>query len=309
MWPFGGASFSPAKDIAKLDGKVILVTGGNNGIGKETILQLAKHSPRKIFLASRSESKGRDAIADIKSQISSDVDIEYLSLDLASFSSVKAAANQVLQQSDRLDILVLNAGIAAVPPGKTASGHDIQFGTNHIGHFLLTKLLLPRLQETGRDSDVRIIAVSSEVIHNLVPDIDTILSTEKLTATGPWARYAASKAANAAFAAELARRYPTLTAVSLHPGVVKTDIWTPNPSTNFITRYGPKLFGPLMFDNTETGALTQLWAAAGAKKEELVNGAYYIPVGKLKKTNWASDVGAGRRIWEWTEKELSFAGY
>jgi NAD(P)-dependent dehydrogenase (short-subunit alcohol dehydrogenase family) len=309
MWPFGGTSFNPSKDIANLNGKVILVTGGNNGIGKETVLQLAKHNPRKIFLGSRSESKGRDAIESIKSKTSSDVDIQFLSLDLASLSSVKAAANQVLQQSDRLDILVLNAGIAAVPPGKTSSGHDIQFGTNHIGHFLLTKLLLPRLQQTAKDSDVRIISVSSEVIHNLAPDIDTILSTEKLTATGPWARYAASKAANVAFTAELARRYPTLTAVSLHPGVVKTDIWTPNPSTNFITRYGPKIFGPLMFDTIETGALTQIWAAAGAKKGELVNGGYYIPVGKPKKTNWASDVDAGRRIWEWTEKELSAAGY
>ena len=107
MWPFGGPTFVPAKDIPSLAGKVILVTGGNTGIGKETILQVAQHKPRKIFLASRTESKGRDAIASIKSQTSQDVDIEHLPLDLASLPSIKQAADQVISQSDRLDVLIL----------------------------------------------------------------------------------------------------------------------------------------------------------------------------------------------------------
>jgi NAD(P)-dependent dehydrogenase (short-subunit alcohol dehydrogenase family) len=310
MWPFSSATFVPATSIKSLAGKVILVTGGNNGIGKETVLQLAKHDPQKIYLASRTESKGRDAISSIKAQTSQNVDIEYLPLDLTSLPSIKQAADQVISHSDRLDILVLNAGIMAVPPGKTASGQDIQMGTNHVGHFLLTKLLLPTLQKTAKEhnSDVRIISVSSEA-QNLAPALDTIVSTEKLAATGPWTRYAASKAANIMFAAELARRYPALTSVSLHPGIIKTDLYLPNAKSNAIVRWGARIVGPVLFATVETGALNQLWAAAGAKREELVNGGYYTPVGKHRTNKWSTDADAGRKLWEWTEKELKTAGY
>ncbi|KIW71459.1 hypothetical protein PV04_03624 [Phialophora macrospora] len=310
MWPFSSARFVPATSIKSLAGKVILVTGGNNGIGKETVLQLAKHGPQKIYLASRTESKGRDAISSIKSQTSQDVDIEYLPLDLTSLPSIKQAADQVTSHSDRLDILILNAGIMAVPPAKTASGQEIQMGTNHVGHFLLTKLLLPTLQSTAKehDADVRVISVSSEA-QNMAPDLDTIVSTEKLAATGPWTRYAASKAANIMFAAELARRYPVLTSVSIHPGIIKTDLYLPNAETNAMVRWGAKIVGPVLFGSVETGALNQLWAAAGAKKEELVNGGYYTPVGKHRVNKWSTDADAGRKLWEWTEKELKTAGY
>ena len=310
MWPFSDTTFVPATSIKSLAGKVILVSGGNNGIGRETVLQLAKHNPQKIYLASRTESKGRDAVASIKAQTSEGVNIEYLSLDLTSLPSVKKAADQVITSSDRLDILVLNAGIMAVPPGKTACGQDIQLGTNHVGHFLLTKLLLPTLQRTAKEhnSDVRVISVSSEA-HNMAPDFDTIISTEKLTATGPWTRYAASKAANIMFAAEMARRYSALTTVSLHPGVIKTDLYLPNAETNAMVRWGAKIVGPLLFGTVATGALNQLWAAAGANKEELVNGAYYTPVGKHRTNKWSTDADAGRKLWAWTEQELKTAGY
>jgi NAD(P)-dependent dehydrogenase (short-subunit alcohol dehydrogenase family) len=311
MWPFAATSpFTPATGIKSLAGKVILVTGGNNGIGKETILQLAKHNPHKIFLAARTESKARDAIASIKSQDLQDVDIEYLPLDLSSLPSVKSAADQVIRKSDRLDILILNAGIMAVPPGKTPSGQDIQLGTNHVGHFLLTKLLLPTLERTAKqhNSDVRVLAVASEA-HNMAPNLATILSTEKLTKTSPWTRYGASKAANIMFTAELARRYPTLTSVSLHPGMIKTDLYLPNSESNFLVRYGAIIFGPLIFQTVANGAFNQLWASAGAEKSELVSGSYYTPVGKLRHNKWASDADAGRKLWEWTEKELATAGY
>ncbi|KEF61933.1 uncharacterized protein A1O9_03505 [Exophiala aquamarina CBS 119918] len=311
MWPFTiNSTFTPATGIKSLEGKVILVTGGNNGIGKETILQLAKHHPQKIFMASRTESKARDAIASIKSQNLQDVDIEYLPLDLSSLPSVKSAADQVMRNSERLDILVLNAGIMAVPPGKTASGQDIQLGTNHVGHFLLTKLLLPTLEKTAsqHSSDVRVVSVSSEA-HNMAPNLATMLSTEKLTATSPWVRYGASKAANIMFAAELARRHPQFTCVSLHPGMIKTDLYVPNTESNFLVRYGAMIFGPLIFQDIAHGAFNQLWASAGTDKAEIANGGYYTPVGKLRNNKWASDVEAGRKLWEWTEKELATAGY
>lgn len=311
MWPFtSAATFIPSQDIPDLAGKVVLVTGGNNGIGKETVLQLAKHNPHKIFLAARTESKARDAITAIKSQTAQDVDIEYLPLDLASLPSIVKAADQVASHSDRLDILVLNAGIMAVPAGKTASGQDIQLGTNHVGHFLLTKLLLPTLQKTANEAnaDVRIVSVSSEA-WNLAPNLDTILSTEKLTATSPWTRYGASKAANIMFAAELARRYPKLTSVSVHPGLIQTDLYLPNKTSNPIMRYGAMLFGPLLFITVEAGARNQLWAAASQRKDAIVNGGYYTPVAKYHKNKWATDAEAGKKLWAWTEQELKTAGY
>ena len=311
MWPFSGVTFDPEAEIGDLSDKVILVTGGNTGIGKETVLQLAKHNPAKLYLAARTESKARDAITAIKGALSKPVDIEYLPLDLSSLKSVRAAAETVNATTSRLDILILNAGIMAVPPGKSESGHDIQLGTNHIGHFHLTKLLLPLLERTAAapGSDVRVVSVSSEAF-NMAPPTDTILSTEKLTATGPWARYGASKAANILFAAELARRYPAFKAVSLHPGMIKTDLYLPNQQANALLKYGMALFGPLVLRDVSEGAHNQLWAAAGARREELVDGAYYTPVGKPHAGNkFAKDEASGKRLWNWTEAELEKAGY
>lgn len=310
MWPFSGKSFNPKVDIHDLSQKVILVTGGNTGIGKETILQIAQHNPAKLYLAARTESKARDAIKSIESALSKPVDIEYLPLDLTSLTSVRKAAETVIASSSRLDILILNAGIMAVPPGKSESGHDIQLGTNHIGHFQLTKLLLPLLEKTAAmpGSDVRIVSVSSEA-YNMAPSIDTITSTEKLTATGPWTRYGASKAANILFAAELARRYPAFKSVSIHPGLIKTDLYLPNQKVNSLFKYGLALFGPLMLMGVPKGAYNQLWAAVGAKREELVDGAYYTPVGKSHLRNkFATDQAGGKMLWDWTEAELKRVG-
>jgi len=239
------------------------------------------------------------------------VDIEYLPLDLTSLKSVHAAAEKVNASTSRLDLLILNAGIMAVPPGKSESGHDIQLGTNHIGHFQLTKLLLPLLEKTAArpGSDVRVVTVSSEAF-NLSPAIDTITSTEKLTATGPWTRYGASKAANVLFAAELARRYPAFKSVSLHPGLIKTDLYLPNQSANAVLKYGLALVGPLVFQDVPHGARNQLWAAAGAKRDELIDGVYYTPVGKAQTGNkFANDKASAKRLWEWTEEEVKKAGY
>jgi NAD(P)-dependent dehydrogenase (short-subunit alcohol dehydrogenase family) len=311
MWPFNAKSFNPEADIGDLSNKVILVTGGNTGIGKETILQLAKHNPAKVYLAARTESKARGAIESIKTALSKPVDIEYLPLDLSSLKSVRQAAEIVNASTSRLDILILNAGIMAVPPGTTESGHDVQLGTNHIGHFQLTKLLLPLLEKTAATpgSDVRIISVSSEA-NNMAPSIDTITSTENLTATGPWTRYGASKAANILFSAELARRYPAFKSVSLHPGMIKTDLYLPNQDINIVFKYGFALFGPLILRGVPEGAHNQLWAAAGAKREELVDGAYYIPVGRSHAGNkFVKDKAAGKKLWDWTEAELKKAGY
>ncbi|CBF78350.1 uncharacterized protein ANIA_08603 [Aspergillus nidulans FGSC A4] len=300
----GSVSFCPERDIPDLAGKVVLVTGGNTGLGKETIRQIIKHNPEQVFLAARSEEKAQNAIRELEST-APNIKITWLPLDLASTKSIHDAAETFRAHASRLDILILNAGVMSLPPGETDLGHEIQLGTNHTGHFLLTKLLLPVLLETAQkpDSDVRVISLSS-IGHNLAPDFETILHQDELKKCNTNARYGASKAANIIFAAELARRYPSLTAVSVHPGIIVTELYAATSASNPIAALAVKLLG-LIATKVEQGAWNQLWAAVGAKKGELVNGAYYTPVGIVKQRNrYVVDQKMGRRLWEWTETEL-----
>ncbi|KAJ5491745.1 hypothetical protein N7539_003312 [Penicillium diatomitis] len=306
---FGGVRFRPETDIPDLSGKVILITGGNTGLGKETVLQLARHNPRKIYLGARTESKAVDAIKSIKEATSSEVDIVWLPLDLTSTNSIRNAAEKFQAETDRLDRLILNAGVMALPPGETELGHEIQLGTNHTGHFMLTKLLMPTLLKTAEasDSDVRIVSLSS-VAHNLAPSFETILDQGKLKKVNTNSRYGASKAANILLAAELSRRYPSITSVSVHPGVILTDLYESMNSRSVLLKWGLKLlrfFG----SSIPQGALNSLWAAAGAKKDDLRNGAYYVPVGNCKpRDRYVRKTDMAKRLWDWSESEARKAG-
>lgn len=254
--------------------------------------------------------KANDAIKSIAAELAEEVDVEYLPLDLASLTSVKNAAERFNSRSNRLDILVLNAGVMAMPPETTNAGFEIHMGTNHVGHYLLTKLLLPILQKTSvdTDSDVRIVTVSSEAYY-FSPGLATLTSTTKLSEASPFLRYAASKAANIAFAAELARRYPDLTSVSVHPGIIMTDLHERGQCSEVFVLQALKIAAPLISQDVQHGALTQLWAAAGAKKGDLVNGGYYC-VEKLRDWNpWVRDEPAGKVLWDWTEEGLKRAGF
>lgn len=251
-----------------------------------------------------------EAIKSIKSSVSNDVEIVWLPLDLMSTKSIRNAGEQFNSQSQRLDILILNAGVMSLPPGETEMGHEIQFGTNHTGHFLLTKMLLPTLLKTAEEpnSDVRIVSLSS-LGHNLAPSFETMLDQEKLKKVNTNARYGASKAANILFAAELSRRYPSITSVSVHPGIILTDLYDSIGQRSSAIALGSKslrLFG----SSISQGACNQLWAAAGAKKEDLVNGAYYVPVGNLKHHNkYSQSKEMGKRLWEWSEAEAQKWGF
>ncbi|KAL8644536.1 MAG: hypothetical protein Q9226_007713 [Calogaya cf. arnoldii] len=310
MFGFGGKKFRAEEDIPDLSGKVIIVTGGNNGLGKASVLELAKHQPDRIFLAARTPSKAEAAIEEVKSAVPS-ANISYLNLDLGSFKSISAAAEEFKSHSPRLDILMNNAGIMATPLAVTEEGYESQFGTNHMGHALFTKLLMPTLLKTAEEegSDVRIVNLSSEG-HNLAPGPRGILFDEgELKKQGPWARYGQSKLANILFTKELASRYPSITAVAIHPGVILTDLYAPNQQSNMLLKYGVKLIGPLFMANVSTGALNQLWGAAG-KKTEVVSGNYYTPVGACSKgSKWAQKKDLSQGLWEWTEKELASKGY
>ncbi|USP81146.1 hypothetical protein yc1106_08420 [Curvularia clavata] len=310
-----GKSFNPATDIGSLEGKVILVTGGNAGLGKQTIAYLAAHGPARIYLAARTESKARDAITSIKSSVPNACDIEYLPLDLTSFSSIADAASTFKSRETRLDILINNAGIMATPYSTTKEGYEIQFGTNHMGHALLTKLLLPVMLDTAKlpGADVRIVNLSS-MGHQFVSSQGINFDMAALEKENTTYRYGASKLANLIYAKSLAEHYPQITSVSLHPGVILTDLFN-SLRQNFILKIGLWFYGVLAlvlpghYQGPEGGALNTTWCAT-VPKEQLENGAYYMPVGKKSAgSKLARDEGLKKKLWEYTEEELKKHGY
>ncbi|KAL2108733.1 hypothetical protein VUR80DRAFT_3415 [Thermomyces stellatus] len=137
------------QDIPDLRDQVIIVTGGNAGLGLETIRRLSEHNAARIYLAARSQEKAEKAIKELQQANPKVCSILFLKLDLASFESVKSAAADFLSRESRLDILVNNAGIMMTPEGLTEDGYEIQFGTNVMGPALFTQLLLPILRKTA----------------------------------------------------------------------------------------------------------------------------------------------------------------
>lgn len=303
-----GVSFHPGKDIRSLEGKVILVTGGNSGLGKQSVLEFAKHSPAEIWLGSRSIKKAEEAIKDIRRQVPKAQPIRAFQLDLSSFQSIREAAATFHQQSGRLDLLILNAGIMIVPHSTTKDGYEIQFGTNHMGHAVLSKLLLPTLLKTVEQpgSDVRVVVLSSSA-HGYAPksegiDFDTLKNTgEKYSTT---VLYGQSKLANILFAQGLAQRYPQLNVSAIHPGVVNTNLTKTMKENSVGMRIVASIFSTVVGVPVEKGVLNQLWAAAGS---DVVSGDYYEPVGLAGRgTKWTKNVKLAEKLWTWTENELEY---
>ncbi|KAH7230211.1 retinol dehydrogenase [Fusarium redolens] len=300
-------SFNPDKDISDLSGKVIFVTGGNAGLGKQTILRLSKHNPAHIFLAARTKSKALAAIEDIHKAVPDAAPITYINLDLASFDSIQQAAKDFHSQSQQLHILINNAAIMATPAGTTKDGYEIQFGTNHMGHALLTKLLLPTLKRTAATTsppqDVRIINVaSSEEARS--PATDTYdfnkLKTD-MASTSTLIRYGISKVANIHHARALSRHHPEIRSISLHPGVVNTNLKNGMGASWPLMKPLLPLIG-LLSTNVSNGTKNQLWAAVSPDAK---SGEFYFPVGVTGKGSKQSrDKALEDALWNWTENEL-----
>ncbi|KAJ8081768.1 short-chain alcohol dehydrogenase [Marasmius tenuissimus] len=301
----GQKKFNPEKDIPSLTGKVYFITGGTGGIGKETVLLLARHQPEHIVFTGRDTRKGESLIEEAKA-IAPDVRVSFIPCDLVSLDSVKEGATKFASLSSRLDVLVCNAGIMAVPPGLTKDGYEVQFGTNHLGHALLIKLLLPTLLRTAEEpnSDVRIITVASNG-HRYPPKggilFDSLRTTQEDVISASLTRYSQSKLANVLYATEFARRYPNITSISLHPGIVNTGL--ADNSTGF-TRAFVMVAVSWRLLTPEKGAHNSVWAST-ADRTSFKNGAHYDPVGVLSKPGKdARDEGLGKKLWEWTEEEL-----
>lgn len=200
----------------------------------------------------------------------------------------------------------------AFGPGLTKDGYEIQFATNHLGHALLIKLLLPCMLKTAEqpDSDVRIINLSSEA-YKTIPksgiEFDKLKTDGakmgSLIQPGKWLRYGQSKLANLLYAQELARRYPSITSVAVHPGFIKTDLMS---GLNFIDRQAVNYVSKGIWTKLEEGPYNQTWAAT-TPKNNLENGAYYEPVGVKGKlaVAQAKDRALVEKLWSWTESELA----
>lgn len=304
-------NFDINSSIPDLSSKVIIVTGGNLGIGQETVLQFAKHNPKKLYLAARSQEKFDKAVAEIREKVS-DAKILFLKLDLSSFASIKTAADSFLAENDQLDLLVNNAGIMGVPAGTTTEGYEMHFGVNHMGTVLLTRLLLPLLEKTADKpaSDVRIVVVSSTA-----NTMTSSIPLDKVKSDGNGANiynlYGASKQGNIMYAKQLAKRYPKILTVSLHPGRVATTI-----TDGFVAGGGLASWVQTIYDfaiaplSIEQGAATQIWASTW-NREDLVSGEYYTPIGKPngKMSANVKSLKAQEELWDWQEAEFKSHGY
>ena len=204
---------------AKLDGKTVIITGANTGIGKETAVDLARRGAR-VILACRSAEKGEEAVVEVRARSGNDK-VVFQILDLASLESVRQFASAVLEEEPTIDILINNAGVMACPYSKTEDGFEMQFGVNHLAHFLLTNLLLDRLKES---STARIVTVTS-IAYRLVKRIKfDDLNSEK--SYSPLVAYGQSKLANILFTRSLAKRLAGTSVIAncLHPGVIRTEL-------------------------------------------------------------------------------------
>lgn len=295
---------------------MICVTGANIGLGKSCVKHYARHGPAKIWLAARNAEKVKAAIAEIKKELGPDggggTPIEFLELDLASLATVQKAAQQLRPESSRLDILMLNAGVMCNPPGLTTDGYELQFGTNHMGHALLTKLLLPLLLKTTElddKPDVRVVIMSSEGHKLPLPKVGLgldLLKSETMNVSTT-RRYGVSKLANVLFACELAKRFPQITVAAVHPGIVTTNLAHSMADAYLNLAVQTKIMTFLSympgFQTPDRGAKNQLWASVS---KDVVSGEYYTGVGKGgTQSAIAKDDDLARRLWEWTEAELA----
>ena len=286
-----------AADMPDLSGRTAIVTGANTGLGLQTAASLADHGAR-VILAVRNTDKGAAAASEIRSD-RPDADVAVQALDLSDLASVRAAADALLADERGIDLLINNAGVMYTPKSTTADGFELQMGTNHLGHFALTGLLLPRLLDTPNS---RIVTVSS-VGHKIRSKIDV----DTLAGTGHYDRVAAygrSKLANLLFTYELQRRLAaagaTTAALAAHPGLSDTELIRNSPK---FLQWSEFLFRPIM-QSAERGALPTLRAATDPTAR---GGQYYGPDGIgeargnpeiVESSSRSHDAELQRALWE-----------
>jgi NAD(P)-dependent dehydrogenase (short-subunit alcohol dehydrogenase family) len=291
-----------AADIPDQNGRIAIVTGANSGLGLVTARELARAGAR-VVMGCRNEEKGREALRAVEARAPGAA-VELEALDLASLDSVRSFAERVRERHPALDLLINNAGVMATPRRETADGFELQFGTNHLGHFALTGLLLDTLE--GRE-DARVVTLSSGAHRSGRIAFDNLGGEQHYFR---WRAYGQSKLANLLFALELDRRLraagSSIKSLAAHPGWSATNLQTSGP---------PKLDALLMAlpnrfyaQSDEMGALPALYAAT---EPGLEGGMYIGPDGlaegrghptRVAPSRAARDESVARMLWEVSEE-------
>ncbi|MFH9723328.1 oxidoreductase [Streptomyces sp. NPDC017254] len=285
-------------------GRVFVVTGANSGLGLATTRALARRGGR-VILAVRDEDRGRRAVDELVAAGTAPGLLDVRPLDLADLDSVRAFAARMREELPRLDVLVNNAGVMGPPRTLSPQGHELQFATNHLGHFALTGLLLDLLA-AGRDP--RVVTVSSLNHRQGRLRFDDLTGERGYT---PMAFYNQSKFANAVFGQELHRRLTEagspVRGVLAHPGYTATRLQTRDTSGPAKLLFG-HIGNPLLAQRPERGALPQLYAATAP---DVAGGEFIGPDGmaelrgapaRVRLSAEAADPGTGRRLWELSER-------
>jgi NAD(P)-dependent dehydrogenase (short-subunit alcohol dehydrogenase family) len=293
-------------EMPSQQGKVAIVTGANSGLGFWTALALARKGAT-VVMTCRTLSKGEAARDKIMAQAPTAA-LAVMALDLADLSAVSAFVKAYKQNYTRLDLLINNAGVMNTPQRTTADGFELQFGTNHLGHFALTGLLLDLLLKTPQS---RIVTVSSGMHHSGKIDFADLMGEASYTG---WGAYGQSKLANLLFAYELQRRLEkTATAtisVAAHPGYSATNLQQagPNMSGSRVQAMAMSILNKVVAQSAERGALPQLYAATAPVVK---GGDYYGPDGfremrgyptKAESSPASHDQAVAQQLWDVSEK-------
>jgi NAD(P)-dependent dehydrogenase (short-subunit alcohol dehydrogenase family) len=291
-----------AAEIPDQRGRVAVVTGANSGLGLIAARELARHGA-SVVMACRNVGKGETARAELSATVPN-AELQVSALDLGDLASVRAFAGRIAAERDRVDVLVNNAGVMAPPRRLTTDGFESQLGTNHLGHFALTGLLLGGLHAAA---EPRVVTMSSAVHRIGQIKFDDL---QREHGYNNWLAYAQSKLANLMFCFELQRRATAagspLRSVAAHPGYAATNLQTAGPS-RFYEKWLGIAGNRLIAQSAEMGALPALYAAS---TPELPGGSFVGPdgIGEVRgyphvvtAAGKAYDEGAWRRLWEASE--------
>jgi protochlorophyllide reductase len=286
-------------DIPDLRGRLVVVTGANSGIGLESARNLHRHGAT-VVMACRNADKAATAAAEIERQGGNGI-LEVRSLDLADMNSIRSFAKAMVEQGRPIDVLMNNAGVMAVDFGRTVDGHEIQFGTNHLGHFALTGLLLPIV---GGIDGGRVITVTSIAHRSGRVDLDDPHYERRRY--NRWGSYFQSKLANVHFGLELDRRLrlsgSRIRSILAHPGTARTELGKVGTSTTNVVM---RRLTPVLVRTGVQGCEAQLRAAVD---ERALGGEMFGPrwmaFGPPQieiPSRRGRDAEAARLLWEWSE--------
>ncbi|KAK1934568.1 Retinol dehydrogenase 12 [Phytophthora citrophthora] len=306
-----------ASHITSQKGKLVVITGANSGIGYEASLELARKGA-DVVLACRSEARGKQAEKDIREALASTPDagtVKFMMLDVSDLGSVQKFAHEFKATHDRLDLLINNAGVMAVPFSKTVDGYERQFATNHLGHFALTAQLFPLLKAStpSRVVNVSSLAHSSATLKRFKSGSGIMYPSDK-----GYSRtdvYAESKLSNLLFTFELTRRLKAenvtgVTTVVCHPGVTATNLLTaPSTEGSWLGKLMWSVAGwfPL-YQDVATGTLPTLYAATGSdvQSDDFYGASKFFqmrgPAKRVEAKETAYDKEAAKNLWDESER-------